>query len=221
MLAVALMRALLLSAAPGRDGDQDINHDPVVRPVADDPVIPERVEMTYRLGISREDGERILDSWWAYSLGIFGILFPIFLALLVAYLAKARFEWQPVTSQIDNGTFLLPITILCFDTIWRLTYTLRRPRGRVLKVVRLVAAALCVMAAFTCLFAVCYTQSILLTPQARDVITTVTICTLALSVISSTLAVFLISAPAWEHRSDNDKYLTGTAISLELSGPSP
>lgn len=129
------------------------------------------------------------DNWWAFALGVIGILLPILL-LFPIFVRDGHIEWPVITTEIADGTFLAPIAILCVDTIRRL-FKLRRSSSAVIRIFQTIAAAESAFTALVCFIGAGYIQSTKISPQVGHSVSLITFSCLLTALALSITGVIL------------------------------
>jgi hypothetical protein len=102
--------------------------------------------------------------------------------------------WHEVDVAVQRGDFLVPVMILCAETVrrwWR-----EVEPGMILKVFRVLATIACTAAAFVCVVATTTAASVAITAQTGRSIATITASCLVVAVIFGTMAVAATASKA-------------------------
>jgi|HubBroStandDraft_6_1064221.scaffolds.fasta_scaffold383668_1 hypothetical protein len=166
-------RALISSVRKDRDRS----------PAGEQPAVAVRYQL---FDIERlRERERKGDNWWAFALGITGILLPLFPDIL-NFVSAERVKWSLITSQIGAGAFLFPIIILCADSARRAVLQINS-----LRLFSLLAAFSCFLTTILCLVSAVSVQDFKATPKLSNGVIRISIYCLAISIVLSATSVIV------------------------------
>lgn len=116
------------------------------------------------------------------------IAVPVIVLLCADSIPKDNISWGDVEISMQRGDFLVPVMLLCVETIRRWWRDVEC--GRFLKFIRYVATALCMAAVTVCLIATTTAVELQqLSPASGKSLTTITVACLVISISFGTLAV--------------------------------
>jgi hypothetical protein len=91
------------------------------------------------------------EHWWPWVLSLVAIALPIVFLLAWYSIDNFAFTWQQVNTSVRRGEFIVPVLILCLETIRRWCWVIKG--GKAITVARIAGSSLCILAAFLCLVA--------------------------------------------------------------------
>jgi transcriptional regulator with XRE-family HTH domain len=153
------------------------------------PVIDPRVVSWDELVARREDSERRGENWWAFALGVAGITLPLVL-LTYPFAQAGHIEWPLITSEIRAGAFLLPIVILCIDTVRRAFRNLGYAMTA-LKLVNYATAFICMLTALYSFLVAAFIQTQRITTATAHAVTLISIGGLVASITLSFIEIVI------------------------------
>jgi len=127
------------------------------------------------------------DYWMPWLIALCAIVLPGLVLVLADSIPRDTLVLTEVKVSVQRGDFLIPVLILCLDTIrrwWREVEQLR-----FLKTIRGTATFMCGAAALVCLIATTTAATVAVTPDTGKSITNITVACLVVAVAFGTLAV--------------------------------
>ena len=134
----------------------------------------------------KEMGDRLLE----WLLPILAIVLPATFLILIPFVQKNIVTWSNVSLSAKRGDYLIPVLILCAETVRRWCREVSC-RGRILQVVRFVAVSMCTVALLISFASSVALTEFTLTPASGRSIVTITAWCLIPSFVFGTIAVVL------------------------------
>jgi hypothetical protein len=127
------------------------------------------------------------DQWFVWLLALGALAVPVIVLVCADSIPKDTLAWHEVYVSVERGDFLVPVMILCAETVRRWWREVRV--GPVLKCVRIIATFLCTVAALVCVVATTTAASVAVTAQSGRSIGVITASCLIVALVFGTLAV--------------------------------
>lgn len=136
------------------------------------------------------------DHWLVWWLALAAVAIPVIVLFSAASIPKDSLIWSQVAIAVQRGDFLVPVLILSLDTMRR---WLREVEcGTFLRIIKPIACALCVGAAFICLIATSQAASLAITADAGKAIEQITMMCMVVPLSFGTLAVSISASQEQE-----------------------
>ena len=130
---------------------------------------------------------RRADNWFVWLLELAAIAVPVLVLLCADSIPKDHVTWAKVAVSVDRGDFLVPVLILCVDTVRRWWHEARH--RLIFKIVRWVATIGCSAAAIVCLIAMTTAANVKVTAETGRSITIITEWWMAAAIAFGTAGV--------------------------------
>ena len=127
------------------------------------------------------------DSWFVWLLALAAIIVPAIVLLCVGSIPLDRLTAGDLSTAAKRGDFLVPVLILCVETIRRWCREVHC--GRVLQFVRVLAVTSCGLAGSICFSATVIAAKVEVTPAVGESLTTITWWCLVVALLFGTWAV--------------------------------
>jgi hypothetical protein len=128
------------------------------------------------------------DVWFVWLLAIGAIAIPVIVLVCVSSIPRDTLAWHAVSVSMQRGDFLVPVMLLCAETIRRWWREVKAGRA-ILRYVRTVATLACGTAAFICVVAMTTAATIPITPRTGNSIAEITAGGLMVALLLGTAAV--------------------------------
>ena len=112
------------------------------------------------------------DAWFVWLLALAAIILPAIVLLCVGSIPLDRVTTGDLSTAARRGDFLVPVLILCVETIRRWCRDVHC--GRILRYVRITAVAACGLAGSICFSATVIATKTEITPAVGESLTTIT-----------------------------------------------
>ena len=137
----------------------------------------------------RETGDRWTgDKWLEWFLPVLAIALPAFILIVIPYALKHITTWGEVDLSAQRGDYLIPVLILCAETVRRWCREVKC-RGRLLRTVRFTAVSVCAFALVVCFASAIVAVEFTPTPASGRSLVTITAWCLIPSFVFGTFAV--------------------------------
>jgi hypothetical protein len=127
------------------------------------------------------------DPWFVWLLALAAIALPVVVLLCVGSIPLDRVTWVDVGTAAKRGDFLVPVLILCAETIRRWCREVKC--GHFLIVVRIFAVGMCGLAGAICFSATVIAANVEVTRAGGDSLVTITWWCLVAAFVFGTWAV--------------------------------
>jgi hypothetical protein len=127
------------------------------------------------------------DPWSVWLLALAAIIVPVIVLLCVGSIPVDRVAVGSLSTAARRGDFLVPVLILCAETIRRWCREVRC--GRILRFVRILAVASCGLAGSICFSATVIAAKVDVTPAIGASLITITWWCLVVALVFGTWAV--------------------------------
>jgi hypothetical protein len=138
-----------------------------------------------RTGRSRVHGAG--DHWLAWVIALAAIAVPVIVLVVVDWIPGHAGAWHGVNVSVQRGDFLVPVMILCAETIRRWWRDV--PTGPIVKWMRIAATLVCALAVLVCLVATVAAAIAPITKASGSSIGEITLYCVIVAIIFGTLAV--------------------------------
>ena len=141
------------------------------------------------------------DLWLLWLLALASITAPVIVLLVVYSIPKGNLSWSGVYVSVKRGDFLIPVMLLCVETVrcwWR-----EAKRGsRFRHFVRILATTACAAASLVCVCATTIATHVKVTSETGHSIATITVGCLSVALVFGTAAVWVST---WRGEDDGQR----------------
>ena len=128
------------------------------------------------------------DKWLEWFLPVLAIALPAFFLILIPFIQKHITTWGEVDLSAQRGDYLIPVLILCAETVRRWCRVVKC-RGRLMRTVRFTAVSVCAIALVVCFASAVVAVEFSPTPASGRSLVTITSWCLIPSFVFGTFAV--------------------------------
>jgi hypothetical protein len=128
------------------------------------------------------------DRWLEWFLPVLAIALPAFFLIIIPFVRKNIMTWGEVDLSAQRGDYLIPVLILCAETMRRWCREVQC-RGRLLRTVRFAAVSVCAIALVVCFASAVVAVEFTPTSASNRSIVTITAWCLIPSFVFGTFAV--------------------------------
>jgi hypothetical protein len=137
---------------------------------------------------SKKDLRRVGDRWLEWFLPVLAIALPTFILIIIPYIRQDITTWGQVDLSAQRGDYLIPVLILCAETVRRWCRGVKC-RGHLLRGVRIAAVSFCALALIACFASAIAAVEFTPTRASSRSIVTITAWGLIPSLVFGTVAV--------------------------------